>query len=293
MGGASGLSDLFSMFFGDDLFGGGGGRFGASAGADAATEVTISLHEAAFGARKELHVEVVAPCDHCGASGAEPPSQPDRCSTCGGLGQVQQVQRTMLGQMVRTGACPTCRGRGVTVDDPCRECRGVGRKPERRSLTVAVPAGVDHGQRIRVTGQGHAGETGAPPGDLYVQVLVTEDARFRREGTDLITHVDLTVTQAALGATVDVPTLDGEASLEFKPGTQPGEVRVLKGQGVPALRGGRRGHLKVVVNVAIPRSLNGEQRKLFERLDDSLAERNFRDHGDGLLARFRRARDGS
>ena len=290
--GATNLGDLFSMLFGDEAFGGGGSRSGAMAGADAGAEVQITLAEAAFGVRRDIEIEIVAPCDHCGASGAEPPSQPDRCGTCGGSGSVQQVQRTMLGQMVRTGPCPTCAGRGVLIEDPCKVCRGAGRRPERRSLGVTIPAGVDHGQRVRITGQGHAGQNGGPPGDLYVQILVEEDARFRREGTDLVTAVDLTMTQAALGATVTVPTLDGDAELDFRAGTQPGEVRVLRGRGVPALRGGRRGNLRILVNVVVPRNLSGDQKKLVERLDQSLAERNFREESEGFLGRFRRARDG-
>jgi molecular chaperone DnaJ len=204
---------------------------------------------------------------------------------------VQQVARTMFGQMVRTTPCPACRGRGQVVENPCRQCRGQGRRPERRSVSVAIPGGVETGQRVRVVGQGHAGEPGAVAGNLYVRVTVGADPRFERDGDDLLCAVDLTITQAALGCEVEVPTLEGSARIEFKPGTQPGEVRVLRQQGVPALRGGRRGDLKVLVNVVVPRRLDAEQRRAVEALDATLGDRAYEDAPDGLLGRLRRARN--
>jgi len=287
---AGNLGDLFSMLFGEDLFGFGGGRaHGPMAGADAAAHTTISLHDAAFGVRAEVQVEVQAPCARCEQSGAEPGTQPTTCPTCGGAGEVRQVVRTVLGQMVRAGTCPECRGRGRLIEHPCRECRGAGVRPEQHEVVVAVPAGIEHGQQIRVRGQGHAGDPGAPPGDLYVAVTVEEDARFERHGRDLVTVVELTMTQAALGATLDVATLDGTASLEFKPGTQPGEVRLLKGQGMPDIRSGRRGGLRVLVNVSVPRGLSGDQRKLVQQLDDALEPGNYGEERDeGFLGRPRR-----
>jgi molecular chaperone DnaJ len=238
-----------------------------------------------------VEIEVLATCDRCEGSGAEPPTRPSACPTCGGQGHVQQVARTMFGQMLRTSPCPTCRGRGYVIDTPCRQCRGQGRRPERRTVSVAVPGGVEAGQRVRVVGQGHAGEPGAPAGNLYVRVAVEDDARFERDGDDLLCAVDLTMTQAALGCEVEVPTLDGSARIECKPGTQPGEVRVLKGLGVPALHGSRRGDLKVLVNVLVPRRLDPEQRRAVEALDSSLGERAYADAPDGLLGRLRRARN--
>jgi molecular chaperone DnaJ len=293
---AGNLGDLFSMLFGEDLFGfgGGGGRsYGPMAGADAAAHTSISLHDAAFGVRAELHVEVQAPCARCEQSGAEPGTHPITCTTCGGAGEVRQVVRTVLGQMVRAGTCPECRGRGKLIANPCRDCRGAGVRPEEREVVVAVPPGIEHGQQIRVRGQGHAGEAGAPPGDLYVAITVEDDERFERHGRDLVTVIELTMTQAALGATLDVPTLDGTASLEFKPGTQPGEVRMLKGQGMPDMRSGRRGGLQVLVNVAVPRGLSGDQRKLVEQLDGALTPGNYgEDRDEGFLGRLRRFASG-
>jgi molecular chaperone DnaJ len=286
------LADLFSMLFGEDLFGGGGG-FGPSPGADAGTEVSLTLAQAAHGENVELDVELQSICGRCEGTGAEPGTHPQRCATCGGVGRVRQVMRTMLGQMVREAACPDCRGRGVRIETPCRECRGAGHRPERRLVQVAIPAGIEHGQRVVVRGQGHAGDLGAPPGDLYVLVAVQQDPRFQREGNDLVTAADLTITQAALGATLEIETLDGAASLEFKPGTQPGEVRVLRGLGMPSVRGGRRGNLRVLVNVVVPRHLDADQRKLVEQLDSRLSSENYGEsEPEGFMARFRRRRDG-
>jgi molecular chaperone DnaJ len=290
---AGNLGDLFTMLFGEDMLGFGGGRSGGAPGpmpgADAAAQTTISLHDAAFGVRAEVATEVHAPCERCEQSGSEPGTYPATCTTCDGAGQVRQVVRTVLGQMVRAGTCPECRGRGKLIVHPCRDCRGAGVRLEKREVVVAIPPGIEHGQQIRVRGQGHAGDPGAPAGDLYVSVAVEEDERFERAGRDLVTVVELTITQAALGATLDVPTLDGTASLEFKPGTQPGEVRMLKGQGMPDVRSGRRGSLRVLVNVVVPRGLNGDQRKLVEELDGALSATNYGEPPDeGFLGRLRR-----
>lgn len=287
---ASNIADIFSMFFGDDLFGGGG--FGPTPGADLGAEIEIELAEAALGTRATVRVEALSPCERCGASGAEPPTHPETCPTCRGSGQVQQVTRTMLGQMMRTMPCPQCRGRGRIVATPCSACRGDGRRYEQRELDVAIPGGIESGQRIRVTGQGHAGEPGAPPGDLYVQVRVRDDPRFRRDGDDLVTAVDLTFTEAALGATVTVPTLEGDEELELPAGTQPGDVRVLRARGALRLRGGRRGDLRVLVNVQVPRRLSPEQRHLVEQLDAALGAEAYAAGDGGFMGRFRRWRDG-
>ncbi len=288
---ASNIADIFSMFFGEDVFGGGG--FGPTPGADLGAEVELDLKEAALGTRTVVRIEALTPCERCGASGAEPPTQPTTCDTCRGAGQVQQVTRTVLGQMMRTMPCPHCRGRGRTVETPCTDCRGEGRRYEPRELDVTIPGGIESGQRIRVTGQGHAGDVGAPAGDLYVLVRVRDDPRFHREGKDLVTVVDVTFTEAALGVTVAVPTLEGDEELALEPGVQPGDVRVLRGRGAASLRGGRRGDLRVAVNVRVPRRLAPEQRRLVEELDAALAEDAYADGDGGFMGRFkRRFRDG-
>jgi molecular chaperone DnaJ len=263
-----GLSDLFSAFFGDDLFGG-----GASArrrrGGDVLAEVEIELVEAASGVEREVPFRVAVACETCRGSGAAPGSTPETCSACGGAGRVQQVSQTVFGQFVRAQVCPRCRGGGKIVTALCETCGGDGRTAETRTVDVRVPAGIHDGQRIRLSGEGHAGEPGGGTGDAYVVVHVRPDDRFVREGDDIVSQVDLTMTQAAIGATVPVETLDGELELEFRPGTQPGEVRVLRGRGMPSLRGRGRGSHRILVNVLIPRRLTDEQRRALEEFEQA------------------------
>jgi molecular chaperone DnaJ len=194
----------------------------------------------------------------------------------------------MLGQMVRTMVCDECHGDGRVPEQPCAECQGRGRVSARRTLEVEVPAGIADGQRIRLGGRGHAGEAGAPAGDLHVVVHVRADERFLREGDDLITALDVAAPLAALGGTLEVPTLEGHASVELPAGTQPGQVLTLRGAGMPALRRSRRGDLRVVVNIVVPRRLSPEQRELMERLNDSLSEDNLRSQ-ESVFAKLRRA----
>jgi molecular chaperone DnaJ len=175
----------------------------------------------------------------------------------------------MLGEFVRTQACPACGGTGQVVEEPCLDCEGSGRTVEERTLDVEVPAGIHDGQQIRISGEGHAGALGGRAGDVYVQVRVKPDPRFVREGNDVFCTVDLTMTDAALGTTVTVPTLDGETELELEPGTQPGTLRVLRGRGMPVLQGFGRGDQRVLVNVRVPRRLTEEQRHLLEEFDNS------------------------
>jgi molecular chaperone DnaJ len=260
------LSDLFAAFFGDDLFAGSVGRT-RSRGADIAAEVEIELVEAARGTTRQVPYEVAVPCGRCGGDGAEPGAEIRTCATCGGAGRLQQVSRSVFGEFVRTQACPACHGAGRIPDEVCKECGGAGRVVEERSLDVAIPPGIHDGQRIRLTGEGHAGVEGGRAGDVYVLVRVRPDPRFVREANDVFSTVDLTMTQAALGATVTVPTLEGEAELEFGPGTQPGEIVVLRGRGMPVLQGFGRGDHRVLVNVLVPRHLDDEQRRLLEEFD--------------------------
>jgi molecular chaperone DnaJ len=280
------IGDLFDAFFG----GGSpfGGRSGPTAGEDAAVAVELDLTEAATGARVEAAFEVVERCEHCHGNGAEPGTPIETCERCGGSGQLQAVTRTPFGQMMRRVACETCHGDGRVAAQPCGECRGRGRRVGRRSLEVDVPAGIADGQRIRLSERGHAGESGAPDGDLYVLVRVREDERFVREGQDLITALDVPAPLAALGGTLQAPTLQGTAAVEVAQGTQPGEVITLRGQGMPSLRGGRRGDVKVVVNVVVPRRLSEEQRELIGRLQETLTEENLRSE-ESMFAKLRRA----
>jgi molecular chaperone DnaJ len=265
------LGDLFSAFFGDDLFGVGGRPRGAARGADIAAEVTIDLVDSARGVSRDVSLRVAVPCGACEGTGAEPGTDPVQCPACGGAGRVQQVSNTVFGQFVRAQTCGRCGGAGRVVEHPCKTCDGDGRVVEERRLSVDIPPGIHDGQRIRLGGEGHTGELGGRAGDLYVLVRVRPDPRFVREGHDLISQVDLTITQAALGATVTVPTIDGDVDLEFEPGTQPGQVRVIDGAGMPVLQGRGRGDLRLLVSVTVPRRLTDEQRRLlaeFERTAD-------------------------
>ena len=283
------LADIFSAFFGDDLFGGMGGRSGRAArGADVLAEVEIDLVEAADGVARKVPFPVVVGCATCGGNGAAPGTTPVTCPACDGLGRVQSVSNSLFGQVVRTQACAHCGGTGQTVETPCDDCSGTGRQTTQRELDVEIPRGIHDGQRIRISGEGHAGALGGRAGDVYVLVHVRPDPRFVREGNDIISAVDLTMTQAALGATVQVATLEGEVELEFEPGTQPGEIRVLRGKGMPVLQGRGFGDHRVLVNVAVPGYLSDEQRRLLEEFARSEHDRNYGSDG-GLFGKLRSA----
>jgi molecular chaperone DnaJ len=268
------LSDLFSAFFGDDLFGVGGR--GRSRGADIAARVEIDLADAARGTTREVPFQVAVPCGRCEGSGAEPGTSTSTCPTCSGNGRVRQVSRSVFGEFVRTQTCPTCSGSGRVIEHPCGECHGGGRVVEERTLEVEIPAGIHDGQRIRLSGEGHAGVLGGRSGDVYVEVRVRPDDRFVREGNDIYSTVELTMPQAALGATLTVPTLEGDAELTFPPGTQPGEIRVLRGRGLPVLQGFGRGDQRVLVHVLVPRQLNEEQRRLLEEFERVSSDATYR-----------------
>src|SRR5450755_4720085 len=285
------VADIFEAFFG------GGGGFGSAfggrgagpaQGGDVALSAEITLEQAARGDGVEVAYEVVARCEHCHGNGAEPGTPIETCAQCGGTGQLRAVSRTPFGQVVRATACDVCGGDGRVPKSPCQVCNGRGRTVEHVRVNVDVPAGIDDGQRIRITGRGHAGEHGGPSGDLYVQIRVREDPRFMRSEDDLVTVVDVAAPLAALGTTVEVPTIDGVTELEIPAGIQPNETLTIRGQGMPALRGRRRGDLRVVVNVVIPRHLKREQKELLEQLAESMTEHNLRTE-DGMLGKLRRA----
>jgi molecular chaperone DnaJ len=281
------LSDLFSAFFGDDLFGV-GGRAGRGRGADIGARVEVELAEVATGTKREVPFGVAVPCARCEGNGNEPDTPITACPGCGGNGRVSQISRSIFGEFVRTGTCPTCSGSGKLVEHPCEQCRGTGRVIEERTLEVEIPAGIHDGQRIRLSGEGHVGTLGGQAGDVYVEVHVRPDERFVREGNDVYTTVDLTLTQAALGATVTVPTLEGETELTFEPGTQPGEVLHLRGRGLPVLQGFGRGSQRVLVNVVVPRRMTDEQRRLLEEFERLSSETTY-EPGEGFLGKLKSA----
>jgi molecular chaperone DnaJ len=280
------FQDLFDAFFGGDVFG--RGARGARGGEDVAVAVQLTFAESAQGATRPLEYGIVGTCETCEGLGAKPGTHMTRCDTCGGQGQVRQVSRGPFGQFLRTSVCPDCHGEGERPADPCPDCRGSGRRPTTQELTVDIPAGIANGQRIRIPGRGAAGERGAPAGDLYVQVQVAEDERFRREGLDVVTRVAVPVTDAMTGATVTVPTVDGEAHVELRAGTQPNDEYVLRGKGFPALNGRGRGDQRVVVEVRIPRVQTDEARKAVEKLADHLDARAYKED-EGFFDRLKSA----
>jgi molecular chaperone DnaJ len=284
------FADIFDAFFGGggDPFGFGGARSRAMQGGDVAVTAEVTLAEVASGTSVELSYDVVERCPRCHGNRAEPGTPIDTCERCGGSGQLRAVSRTPFGQMVRATVCDVCGGEGKTPREPCSECGGRGRTATVRRLKVDVPSGIEDSQRIRLAGRGHAGEAGGPAGDLYVLVHVLEDERFLRDGTDLVTAMDVPAPEAALGTRIEVPTLDEPATVELAAGTQPGDTAVIRGAGLPPLRGGRRGDLRVVVNVVVPRRLTAEQRKLLEKLSGTLTEDNLRSD-EGVFAKLKRA----
>ena len=254
------MGDLFEMFFG-------GGRpearrSGPARGADLQYDLTLSLEEAAAGGEKDIDVVGWETCKTCGGSGARPGTRPVTCRTCSGTGHVQTVQDTLLGRIMTSRTCDACRGTGQMIENPCPECRGRGRERRKRTVTVKIPPGVDTGLRLRLAGEGEPGERNGPRGDLYVNITVKPHNVFERRGSDL--HVDASIGfhQAALGDEIEVPTLDGKASLRIPEGTQPGTVFRLRGKGMPHLRGSGRGDLHVHVTVAVPTRLSDKEREL-------------------------------
>ena len=236
-----------------------------------------------------MSYEAVAVCEHCHGNAAEPGTPIETCQRCQGSGQLRAVSRTPFGQVMRTTVCDVCHGDGRVAREPCKVCRGRGRRVERPKVKVDVPAGIADGQRIRIAGRGHAGERGGPSGDLYVLIRVREDSRFVRDGDDLVTVVDVSAPLAAVGTVVEVPTvLEGPVEVDVPAGTQPHETLIVRGAGMPALRGRRSGDLRVVVNVVVPRHLSHKQRKLFEELAESLTHHNLRTE-DGVFSKLRRA----
>ncbi len=283
-----GFEDIFEAFFGDRF--GGGSFFGTSApqgparGSDAEVEVEVSLREAAFGVDREVNVQVVTNCEVCDGVGG---TESHTCPTCNGAGSVRTVRESILGQMVTTGRCSTCGGRGRVIDVVCDNCRGSGRVSEIKSHHLRVPEGIESGMRLRVSGGGHAGEPGAPPGDLYVRVKVNEDPKLLRDGEDLIHHMRVSFVDATLGAEVDVPTLEGPRTVRLEAGTQPGATLTLRGDGMTRLRRRGRGDLKVVVDVMIPTRLTSEQRELLERFESVSGAETYNGGGGSFFDRLR------
>lgn len=265
-----GISDLFSTFFGG--FGSSGGRTGPARGADIAAEVVLTLEEAATGVDRDVEITTLMTCSECDGSGAAAGTSPQRCTECGGTGELRQVRRTVFGDMVTAATCPRCRGAGEIIVSPCPACTGSGRMPVTDTLTVRIPAGIDDGAQLRVTGRGQAGMRGGRSGDLFVVIRVEQHEVFRRAGDDLGVEVAVPMVVAALGGRVTIPTLEDEEEIAIKPGTQSGEVVRLKGRGMPHLGGAGRGEIVCLLRVETPTELTEEQAELLARFADLRGE---------------------
>jgi molecular chaperone DnaJ len=290
--GFGGFGDVFEAFFGGGAAGGGRGRRSrVRPGADALVQISLTLEEAAFGVRRELTVETAVLCDICHGDGCAPGTSPRTCATCGGSGEIQSVQRSFLGQVMTTRACSACGGTGEQIVTPCPTCAGEGRVRARRTITVDVPAGIEDGMRIRLSGQGEVGPGGGPAGDLYVEIAEQQHDTFARDGADLHCTVVVPMTAAALGTDLALDTLDSEEKIEIRAGTQSGSVLTLRGKGVPRLRSSARGDLYVHVEVRTPTRLDEGQEHLLREFaalrneDVSVTGKN----GGGLFGKVRDA----
>ena len=264
--GFGGLGDIFVSFFG-----GGQPGQGPARGRDLGYRTTISFMEAVFGAEKEFDINRIDPCDRCSGTRAEPGTDVTQCGTCKGSGQVRRIQRSVFGQFAQMSTCSTCQGEGSVVSSPCNKCKGAGRERKARRISVNIPAGVDTGSRIRIRSEGEPGDTGAPNGDLYIQVEVEPHEIFERDRDDVLLNLDINVARAALGATTDVPTVDGLKEFKIPAGTQSGQAFRMRNLGVPHVGGsGRRGDQIVIINVAIPKKLDERQRQLLEELASTM-----------------------
>ena len=294
-----GLGDVFEAFFGGGGGAGRGPRGRVQPGADSLLRTRLTLAECATGVSKQVAVETAILCDSCTGSGTNGNSKPVRCETCGGAGEVQSVQRSFLGQVMTSRPCPTCRGAGETIPDPCHKCGGDGRVRARRDITVKVPAGVAGGMRIRLAAQGEVGPGGGPAGDLYVEVVEQAHEVFVRDGEDLHCTVRVPMVDAALGTTVTIDTIiDGPKDIVIEPSTQPGSVTVLRGHGMPKLRSGVRGDVHAHLEVVVPSRLDHKEAKLLRELRD-LRDRDVAEvvstqsqHSGGLFSRLREAFSG-
>ena len=265
------FEDLFDVLFGRGGAGAGRRRGGPARGRDLEVRLRISLREAASGAKKKIQVNRREACSECNGSGAAPGSEPQRCPDCGGAGQIRRAQ----GFFSVTQTCPKCRGQGRIVSKPCKRCKGNGKMAAEREISVDIPAGVDTGSRLRVPNEGEAGDGGGPRGDLYIYVEVEPHEVFEREGNDLVCEAPISFAQAALGATIRVPTLSGEAELKVPAGTQSGTMFRLRGQGLPDLRGYHKGDLYVKVQVETPTKLSREQRDLLKQFEESTSSASY------------------
>ena len=285
-----GFGDIFDAFF--------SGGFGSATqtranaptrGADLQYSVAIAFEDAVFGTDKEVEIQRMGVCSKCQGSKSEPGSAPTTCRNCKGAGQVRRSQQGLFAQFHQVSTCNTCQGLGTTITNPCRQCRGAGRERRNRRLVISIPAGIEDSTQIRLSHEGEAGTNSGRPGDLYVLVRVRPHEIFTRDGIDIHYTQPISIFQATLGATVVVPTLDGDTEMDVPAGTQPGEVFTLRDKGVPRLRGSRRGDQLVTVEIKVPEALNDEQRAMFQQLGEMLGENGLDEHQKGFFNKIKDA----
>ncbi len=285
-----GFRDIFDAFFSGATT---ATRRGPQRGIDLRYGLTISFEEAVFGCEKKIEIERTENCSLCHGVGSKPGTEPSRCPECNGAGQVRRMQRSIFGRFVNVITCPRCGGDGRIITNPCPQCQGSGKEQRRRRVAVKVPAGVDDGSQIRLSGEGDGGTLGGGSGNLYIVLSVKEHPIFKRQRDDIFYDLAINFAQAALGDEVEVPTVDSAFSLNIPLGTQTGRLFRLKGKGVPHLRGGGRGDQIVMVHVVTPHSLDEQQRKLFEELAQTLGEANVPKEQKGFFQRIKNAFEGT
>ena len=290
MGDMGGFADIFETFFGGGASAGSRQqRRGPQQGDDLRYDLTIDFHQAVFGQEKEIKIPHLETCDGCRGSGSKPGSGPTNCSTCGGAGQVRRATRTPFGNFTQVSDCPTCGGVGQVISDPCGSCGGKGVKQVRKKLRINIPAGVDTGTRLRVSGEGNAGLKGGPSGDLYVFIKVKNHPRLKREGLNILSEINISYLQAILGDTIEVDTVDGPTALTIPSGTQPNATLILDSQGVPKLGNPvARGNHCISVKITIPSRLTDDEKNLLEKLAGHYSARGPQNHHhkSGLFSRL-------
>jgi len=289
--GFEGFGDIFDAFFGGGARGG-RRRRGPARGADLRYNLRLTFEEAVFGAEKEIEFQRLEACEACEGRGAESGSEPVTCPECNGSGEIRRAQQSIFGQFVNVSACGRCQGEGRVITNPCQACRGTGRTRQNRRMAVKVPAGVDEGAQIRIGGEGEAGPRGGEPGHLYVVLSVSPHERFERLEDHIVLKLPVNLAQAALGAELTIPTIDGDMQFEVPAGTQSGEDFVIRGKGVPHLRASGRGDMVIRVTVVVPESLTDDQRELFEKLAALMGTPTLPRRSKGFFERIRDAMAG-
>lgn len=287
--GTGGFEDIFDMFFGGGGFGGAGGRRGPQKGADLRLDLEITLEEAAFGVEKEIELSKLQTCSECEGTGSAAGTFPSSCKICKGTGQVKTTQKTVLGHFQTVKPCHNCHGTGKVVETPCDSCYGQGRVKQKKKIEINIPAGIDTGSRLRVTGEGEPGANGGPEGDLYVYLTVKPHKLFERHGDDIWCNYPISIVQAILGDEVKIPTLDGDVKLKIPEGTQTGTSFRLKSKGVQKLRGYGRGDQHVRVKVSVPTNLNEKQKDLIKEFSKTLTSKNDASKGKGFFEKVKDA----